>query len=73
MLRLLAIVAAAQLHGAGISVTLPEGWQGQVSLDETIALWERGEQLYKLCVGKLDTAQGKIEELSARIGSARPG
>ena len=47
--------------------------QGQVSLDETIALWERGEQLYKLCVGKLDTAQGKIEELSARIGSARQG
>ena len=36
--------------------------QGQVSLDEAIALWERGEQLYKLCVGKLDSAQGRIEE-----------
>ena len=46
---------------------------GDAPLDEAIALWERGEQLYKLCVGKLDTAQGKIEELSARIGSARPG
>ncbi len=46
--------------------------QGKVSLDEAIALWERGEQLYKLCVGKLDSAQGKIEELSARIESARP-
>ena len=46
--------------------------QGQVSLDEAIALWERGEQLYKLCVSKLDSAQGKIEELSARVESARP-
>jgi exodeoxyribonuclease VII small subunit len=46
--------------------------QGQVSLDDAIALWERGEQLYKLCVSKLDTAQGKIEELAARVESARP-
>ena len=46
--------------------------QGQVSLDEAIALWARGEELYKLCVAKLDGAQGKIEELSARIESARP-
>jgi len=46
--------------------------QGKVSLDEAIALWERGEELYKLCAGKLDSAQGKIEELSARIESARP-
>ena len=44
--------------------------QGQVSLDEAIALWERGEQLYKLCVGKLDSAQGKIEELAKRVESA---
>ena len=40
--------------------------QGKVSLDEAIALWERGEELYKLCVGKLDSAQGKIEE--RRVG-----
>jgi exodeoxyribonuclease VII small subunit len=46
--------------------------QGKVSLDEAIALWERGEELYKLCVGKLDSAQGKIEELAARVQSARP-
>ena len=46
--------------------------QGRVSLDEAIALWERGEQLYKQCVGKLDSAQGKIEELAARVESARP-
>jgi exodeoxyribonuclease VII small subunit len=46
--------------------------QGKVSLDEAIQLWERGEALYKLCVGKLDAAQGKIEELAARVESARP-
>jgi exodeoxyribonuclease VII small subunit len=46
--------------------------QGKVSLDEAIALWERGEELYKLCVGKLDSAQGKIKELAARVESAKP-
>ena len=46
--------------------------QGKVSLDEAIALWERGEELYKQCVGKLDAAQGKIEELAKRVESARP-
>jgi len=46
--------------------------QGKVSLDEAIRLWERGEELYKLCVGKLDSSQGKIEELAKRGESARP-
>ena len=46
--------------------------QGKVSLDEAIALWERGEELYKSCVGKLDSAQGKIEELAKRVESAKP-
>ena len=46
--------------------------RGEAGLDEAITLWERGEELYKLCVGKLDSAQGKIEELSARIESTRP-
>jgi exodeoxyribonuclease VII small subunit len=46
--------------------------QGKVSLDEAIELWDRGEKLYKLCVGKLDSAQGKIEELAARVESAKP-
>ena len=45
---------------------------GQASLDEAIALWERGEELYKLCVGKLDAAQGKIDELARRVEEARP-
>ena len=45
---------------------------GQVPLEEAIALWERGEELYKSCVGKLDSAQGKIEELAKRVESAKP-
>jgi exodeoxyribonuclease VII small subunit len=47
--------------------------QGKVGLDEAIALWERGEQLYRLCVARLDLAQGRIEELSTKIESTRPG
>jgi exodeoxyribonuclease VII small subunit len=46
--------------------------RGEANLDEAIRLWERGEELYKVCVGKLDAAQGKIEELARRAESARP-
>jgi len=46
--------------------------RGDAGLDEAIRLWERGEELYKLCVGKLDAAQGKIEELARRAEEARP-
>jgi len=45
---------------------------GQASLEEAVALWERGEVLYRACVGKLDAAQGKIEELGKRVEEARP-
>ena len=45
---------------------------GQASLEEAVALWERGESLYRLCLGKLDSAQGKIEELGARARAASP-
>ncbi len=45
--------------------------RGEANLDDAIQLWERGEELYKLCADKLDAAQGKIEEL-ARVESARP-
>jgi exodeoxyribonuclease VII small subunit len=44
--------------------------RGQAGLDETIALWERGEALYRLCLGKLDAARGRIEELARRSGDA---
>ncbi len=45
---------------------------GQAGLDEAIALWERGDELYRLCVSKLDAAQGKVEELARRVEAARP-
>ena len=37
--------------------------RGDADLDEAIRLWERGEELYKLCASRLDAAHGKIEEL----------
>ena len=45
---------------------------GEASLDEAIALWERGEELYRFCLGKLDSAQGKIEDLASRVEAAKP-
>jgi exodeoxyribonuclease VII small subunit len=45
---------------------------GETGLDEAIALWERGEELYGFCLGKLDSAQGKIEQLASRVDAARP-
>ena len=45
---------------------------GQASLEDALALWERGDDLYRLCLGKLDAAQGKIEELGARARAAKP-
>jgi exodeoxyribonuclease VII small subunit len=36
---------------------------GRADLEQAEALWERGEELYRICLGKLDSAQGKIEEL----------
>jgi exodeoxyribonuclease VII small subunit len=45
---------------------------GQASLDEAITLWERGEELYRLCAAKLDGAQGRIEELARRVEAIKP-
>ena len=45
---------------------------GDTGLDEAIALWERGEELYRFCLGKLDAAQGKIDELATRVEAAKP-
>ncbi len=46
--------------------------QGQTSLDEALALWERGERLYALCRARLDAAQGRVEELARRVEQSRP-
>lgn len=45
---------------------------GQASLEDALALWERGEKLYRLCLGKLDAAEAKLEELGKRAEAARP-
>ena len=46
---------------------------GEASLDEAIALWERGEELYRVCSAKLDAAHGRIEELAKRVEEVKPG
>ena len=38
--------------------------RGDAAVDETLTLWERGEELYRFCVAKLDAAHGRIEELA---------
>ena len=45
---------------------------GEAGLEDAIALWERGEQLYRLCVAKLDAAQGRVEELGRELASEGP-
>ncbi len=45
---------------------------GDASLDEAITLWERGEELYRVCSTKLDSAQGRIEELARRVEAVKP-
>jgi exodeoxyribonuclease VII small subunit len=44
---------------------------GKTGLDDAIALWERGEELYRICLRKLDTAQGRIDELARRVEDTR--
>jgi exodeoxyribonuclease VII small subunit len=46
---------------------------GKASLDEAIQLWERGEELYRVCSSRLDAAEGRIEELAKRVESVKPG
>ena len=45
---------------------------GRAGLEDALALWQRGEELHRLCLGRLDAAQGKIEELGKRADAARP-
>jgi exodeoxyribonuclease VII small subunit len=48
---------------------------GDAGLEEAIALWERGEALYRMCLAKLDAAQGRIDVLAeeAARGSGESG
>ena len=38
--------------------------RGDAGVEELTRLWERGEELYKLCAAKLEAVHGKIEELA---------
>jgi exodeoxyribonuclease VII small subunit len=44
---------------------------GETPLDEALRLWQRGEELYRLCRGQLDAAEGRIEELASRAEAAK--
>lgn len=46
--------------------------RGEAELDEAIALWERGEELLRFCLTRLETAEGKIEELAQRAADTAP-
>jgi exodeoxyribonuclease VII small subunit len=45
---------------------------GRASLEDAVALWERGDELYRYCVGRLNSAEGKIEELGVRMEENEP-
>jgi exodeoxyribonuclease VII small subunit len=45
---------------------------GRASLEDALALWERGDELYRYCLERLDSAEGMIEELGDRIEQPRP-
>jgi exodeoxyribonuclease VII small subunit len=40
--------------------------RGDVPVDEAIALFRRGEELYKVCVERLQGAELQVEELTPR-------
>ena len=46
--------------------------RGEADLDEAIVLWERGEELLRFCLNRLETAEGKIEELAQRAAVTVP-
>ena len=47
------------------------GMPGRPDWAVHVALWERGDELYRYCVERLDSAQGKIDELGVRIQESR--
>ena len=48
-----------------LEVTVRKLESGEVPLDESIALYERGEELRKACQKRLDAAQAKIDKIVA--------
>lgn len=46
---------------------------GEVPLDDSIALYERGEELRKACQARLDKAQARIEQIVANADGQATG
>ena len=44
--------------------------RGDAGVDELTKLWERGEELYRVCAAKLEAVHGRIEELARRDDAA---
>jgi len=44
--------------------------RGDVAVDDAIALFRRGEELYRACVARLEAAELRIEELSPTDASS---
>jgi exodeoxyribonuclease VII small subunit len=42
--------------------------RGDVPVDEALQLWQRGEELLRLCRARLESAEGRVEELSSGNG-----
>ena len=38
--------------------------RGDAGVEELTRLWERGEELYRVCAAKLEAVHGRIEELT---------
>src|SRR5581483_11822048 len=38
--------------------------RGDAGVEELTRLWERGEELYRICATKLENVRGRIEELA---------
>jgi len=47
--------------------------RGDVPIDDAIALWQRGEELYRRCAALLDAAEGRIEELAHDVPGSDAG
>ena len=45
---------------------------GGLTLEESLALWERGEELARICQEWLDGARQRLAEASGRAAAARP-
>jgi exodeoxyribonuclease VII small subunit len=46
--------------------------RGDVAVDDAIALFRRGEELYRACVARLEAAELRIEELSPTDATRTP-